>query len=127
MDNLDNLLSSVLSDEGLMNQIKSIVNNNNGDTSSSLNDVISLISPKLHQNREENDIEISTEENKNNLSNNSGIDKSSKLSFMNSLSHSISKNSELLLALKPYLSKERSQMIDGVVKISKITDTLNLL
>ena len=110
-----------------MNQIKSIVNNNNGDTSSSLNDVISLISPKLHQNREENDIEISTEENKNNLSNNSGIDKSSKLSFMNSLSHSISKNSELLLALKPYLSKERSQMIDGVVKISKITDTLNLL
>ena len=123
MDNLDNLLSSVISDEGLMNKIKDAVKNN-GDSASSLNDVISLITPKLQQNPEEN---ISSQENSENTSTKNSLDKSNSLSFVNSLSHSISKNSGLLLALKPYLSKERCQMIDGVVKISKITDTLNLL
>ena len=123
MDNLDSLLSSVINDEGLMNKIKDTVKNS-GDSASSLNNVISLITPKLQQNYEEN---VSSQENNENTSTKNSLDKPNSLSFVNSLSHSISKNSGLLLALKPYLSKERCQMIDGVVKISKITDTLNLL
>ena len=121
MDNLDSLLSSVLGEEALMNKIKDTVKGNNDDASS-LESVISLISPKLKGENKQND-EIKAEIEP--PSEVSGKDNS--LSFINSLSHSISKNAGLLLALKPYLSKERCQMIDGVVKISQITDTLKLL
>ena len=122
MDNLDSLLSSVLGDEALMNKIKDTVKGNNGDTSSSLENVISLISPKLKNENAQANGEIKDDAD---IIESSG--KPNSLSFINSLSNSISKNAGLLLALKPYLSKERCQMIDGVVKISQITDTLKLL
>ena len=126
MDNLESLLSSVISDEGLMKKIKDVVKSKNDD-SSSLNDVISLITPKLEQNNESGNTESTAKEIDDHTSSKNILDKSNSISFVNSLSHSISKNAGLLIALKPYLSKERCQMIDNVVKISKITDTLNLI
>ena len=126
MDNLESLLSSVISDEGLMKKIKDVVKSRDDD-SSSLNDVISLITPKLEQNNESSNTESAAKEIDDHTSSKNILDKSNSISFVNSLSHSISKNAGLLIALKPYLSKERCQMIDNVVKISKITDTLNLI
>ncbi len=125
MDNLDSLLSSVLSDEALMNKIKDTVKGNGGDSSSSLESVISLISPKLKSEGAQNDVEKKADAESEPT--NEALGKAGSLSFINTLSHSISKNAGLLIALKPYLSKERCQMIDGVVKISQITDTLKLL
>lgn len=121
MSNIDSVLSSVLSDEGLMDKIKGIVKSHDGDTSSSLEEVISAISPKLQG---ENIID---EKSKADKIIDTGTNEISQNKLLLSLSKSISKNVGLLIALKPYLSKERCQMIDGIVKISKLADTLKLL
>lgn len=120
MDNLESILSSVMSDEGLMDKIKNSVKNQENPTSS-LNDVISLIAPKLSDKNEKN------YESKNENSLKENLEVKSSIPFINSISNSISKNSDLLLALKPYLSKERGQIIDGMIKLSHIADTLKLL
>ena len=39
----------------------------------------------------------------------------------------ITKNSKLLLALKPYLSRERNEIIDTVVKLAQVTDLMKLI
>lgn len=121
MDNLETILSSVMNDEELMNKIKNTVKKNDDNSSSSLDEVISLIAPKLNT-KNDNNTESSTKTN-----NSESIDINSSLSFVSSISNTISKNSGLLLALKPYLSKERCQIIDSVVKLSQIADTLKLL
>ena len=62
-----------------------------------------------------------------------GQDKESK-SEQNSLlgsllplfSSSICENSELLIALKPYLSKKRCDLIDSIIKISKLASIVSL-
>ena len=43
------------------------------------------------------------------------------------LSEKITKNSKLLLALKPYLSRERCEIIDTVVKIAQVGDLMKLV
>lgn len=132
MDNsIDSVLSSVMGNEALMNKIKDVVKSKNGDTSASLEEVISLIAPTLNNKSENtNNANIDTGATKTDVSSKKddtdtkGNDASS---FISSFSHTISRNAGLLIALKPYLSKERCQMIDGVVKISQIADTLKLL
>ncbi len=42
------------------------------------------------------------------------------------ISRSISKNEPLLCALKPYLSKERQEIIDSIVRLSKIANLMKL-
>ena len=42
------------------------------------------------------------------------------------ISNSISKNSSLLCALKPYLSKERADVIDSILKIAQVTELMKL-
>ena len=39
----------------------------------------------------------------------------------------ITKNSKLLIALKPYLCKERCEIIDTVVKLAQVTDLMKLV
>lgn len=43
------------------------------------------------------------------------------------LGEKIAKNSKLLLALKPYLNRERSEIIDTVIKLSQVTDLMKLI
>ena len=43
------------------------------------------------------------------------------------LGEKITKNSGLLLALKPYLNKERGEIIDTVVKIAQLGDLMKLI
>ena len=42
------------------------------------------------------------------------------------ISNGISKNSSLLCALKPYLSKERADVIDSILKIAQVTELMKL-
>lgn len=133
MDNsIDNVLASVMGNEALMNKIKDVVKSKNGDTNASLEEVISLIAPTLNDDKNEDTENTSSDTD--NVKSDERTEKSdmstnrhNSSSFISSFSHTISKNAGLLLALKPYLSKERCQMIDGVVKISQIANTLNLL
>lgn len=131
-NSIDSILSSVMENEDLMSKIRDTVKRKNGDTASSLEDVISLIAPALNTDKNEsaNQENTDTGQGKNeNHSEASNINLREKeiSSFLSSFSHTISRNTGLLIALKPYLCKERCQMIDSVVKISKLTEALKLL
>ncbi|MBQ4109065.1 MAG: hypothetical protein IJC80_06655 [Clostridia bacterium] len=56
-----------------------------------------------------------------------GLDTGSLLGgFLPLFARSITENSALLLALKPYLSKKRCELIDSIIKISKIASLVSL-
>ena len=115
---VDEILSSVMGNEELMSKIKDAVKNGGGDSSSSLENVISLISPCAQDTSHE------TDEGANGISKN---EPEEKLSVISSLGDIISRNTPLLCALKPYLSKEKCQLIDSIVRISKISGVLDLI
>ncbi len=130
MDNsIDSVLSSVMGNEDLMNKIRDVVKSKNGDTASSLEDVISIIAPALNNDQKSgvNDANTDTGQGKIDKINEANLKEREISSFLSSFSHTISRNTGLLIALKPYLSQERCQMIDGVVKISKLAEALKLL
>ncbi len=122
--NIEGVLSSVMGNDDLMSKIKEIVKSNNGDATSSLSEVISAIAPEVQKSENSNTSKgIFTEsETKSNEQQNDSLN-----SFISSFSHTISKNAPLLIALKPYLSKERCQIIESIVKISQIADVLKLI
>lgn len=127
---IDSILSSVMGNEELMSKIRDTVQSKNGDTASSLEDVISLIAPALKSKGSDTDgSNTSTGQGKSNTDKSDAVNLKEKeiSSFLSSFSHTISKNTGLLIALKPYLSKERCQMIDSVVKISRLAEALKLL
>ena len=121
---LESVLSSITSNKELMEKISKTVKSGQGSQESTLADVISLISPiisdKSQDNQEENDDAPHNESAIKSISD-------SKDSFIESFGKSITKNSALLIALKPYLSKERCQMIDGILRISQLTDIIKLI
>lgn len=124
---VESVLSSVMGNDDLMNKIKNIVKSNNSDSSASIEDVISLIAPALSQN-DTNEVKdtVSKKEEKNNTQE-LNLPKNGLDGIIGSLSNTISKNTDLLIALKPYLCQERCQFIDGVIKISRLADTIKLL
>lgn len=71
------------------------------------------------------DIDNKTESNKPTML--SGIgDLLDKGGIISSLSESVSKNSKLLLALKPYLRKERVDIIDSILKMAQVANLMKL-
>ena len=128
-NNLGDILSSIMNDSDLINKIKDTVKSNDNSGTLPLESVISLISPKLNESKKNDNTQNNPNEGIDNssASSNATFDKLNSLSFIGSISETISKNSPLLLALKPYLSKDRCDIIDSVVKISQITDALKLL
>lgn len=83
--------------------------------------------------RAENEDRHDGEENSNPLDNRSskdgrgGFDTSSLLgSILPFLSKSIAESSGLLLALKPYLSKKRCDLIDNIIKLSRLASIVSL-
>ena len=128
-NNLGDILSSIMNDSDLINKIKDTVKSNDNSGTLPLESVISLITPKLNESKKNDNTQNNPNEGIDNssASSNTTFDKLSSLSFIGSISETISKNSPLLLALKPYLSKDRCDIIDSVVKISQITDALKLL
>lgn len=140
-NSLEKMLGEISSNPELMEKISSAVNNDSGDMEKTLSSVISLISSaslrdtssspqskstyekvepyeeKVHSNTDTPLEKITKEEN--------SFDKN-QLSFLNTFASSISKNSDFLLALKPYLNKERREIIDNVVRMSKLASIVNL-
>ncbi len=139
-NSLEKILAGITSNPELMEKISTTVNSGSGDMEKTLSSVISLISgtqsnTKSIDSESENiapmkekhedfgrnsDTLLEKNDNKENL-----YDKN-QLSFLNTFANSISKNSDFLLALKPYLNKERKEIIDNVVRISKIASIMNL-
>ncbi len=134
-NSFESVLSMITSNPELLNKISSTVKDGGDDMSTVLSNVVSLISQNQDKtDNNESNVVITNEENTKNSDTYKDIFKNidtSKLSvnsdsFLSSLSKSISKNSNFLLALKPYLSKNRCEMIDNVVKISQIANIMNL-
>lgn len=124
---VDSVLSSVMGNDDLMNKIKNIVKSNNNDSSSSLEEVISLIAPTLNQNNTSESKSNDNEKEEKNDTQELNLQKTGIDGIIGSLSSTISKSTDLLIALKPYLCHERCQLIDGVIKISRLADTIKLL
>ena len=113
-EGFENALSSVLGNEDLMSKISSIVESKKGDKEASLPEVIDLISSfgkndDASQKAENGKEEVKTA--------------SVKGGFGFNLP-SFSKNTELLCALKPYLSEKRANMLDSLLKIEQITEIM---
>ena len=119
--NIDELLSSITSNPELMEKINSIKeSNSSGDVSQSLPDIISLLSPIVNSSSRENDT-------KEEASRADTAEDNAKIpAHIARLSEKINKNSALLLALKPYLKKERRDIIDSVVKMAQVANLMKL-
>lgn len=126
-NSIESILSMISSNPELVNKISSAVQGGGDDLSKSLSNVISLISENQEnaksseEKHEKSDTTAIKLEKEDVFSSNDKVD-----SFISSLSKSIAKNASLLIALKPYLNKNRGDMIDAVVKISKLTSVMNL-
>ena len=140
-NSLEKILADITSNKELMDKISTTVNNGSGDMENTLSSVISLISNSSFNNKSSNTQDINTngeaEENKEKSYEKSDtppqkiieeekIFDKNQLSFLGSFANSISKNSDFLLALKPYLNKERKDIIDNVVRISRLASIMNL-
>ncbi|MBQ7353610.1 MAG: hypothetical protein IJW54_06400 [Clostridia bacterium] len=126
----DEMLNNITSNEELMSKISEIVKNNkNGEISDTLPSVLSLIASNGQKNKEEKNDEIregadtaqtNSEQEKNNSLNNDFT------SLIGSLGKQLSSSSQLLLAIKPYLNKNRQSMVDTMVKLSSLANVINL-
>lgn len=135
-NSIESVLSMISSNPDLINKISSAVQAGGDDLSKNLSSVISLISESQIQSNkadeksalpaEEKEAKIDTPADKIGNSAEFLLDEKAN-SFLSTLSKSISKNSSLLIALKPYLSKNRCEIIDTVIKISQLSNIMNLV
>ena len=140
-NSFESILSMISSNPELLNKISSAVKDGGGDMEKSLSSVVSLISENQgainndtknslfneivpEEKPIQNEEKIDTEVDKNEIL--SEVFNKNPDSFLLSFTKSISKNSAFLLALKPYLNKERKDIIDSVVRISQLASIMNL-
>lgn len=125
----DEMLSNVTNNEELMSKISEIVKNNkSGEISDTLPSVLSLIASNGKNKNEEKNEEINED---NNTQANAEKEDNNSLnndftSLIGSLGKQISSSSQLLLAIKPYLNKNRQGIIDTMVKLSSLANVINL-
>ena len=131
-NNFEDILSSVMSDGDLMNKISGIVKSNkSGDVANSLPDVIAALSPILNGDKRENtesteksSLEKDKREDSENIENATAeVLKKDSGNILSMLAGG-GRSSKLLLALKPYVSRERRDMIDTIVRVSQIADII---
>lgn len=140
-NSFESIISMISSNPDLINKISSVVKDGGGDMEKALSNVVSLISENQGEAGQEPTVEsvvsskgeAYTEQNEQKTDTYMGeneilseVFKKSPDSFLHSFTKSISKNSAFLLALKPYLSKERKDIIDSVVRISQLASIMNL-
>lgn len=122
--NFDEVLSKITSNPDIMEKISQIASKGDKDNiADKLPDVIAAISPAINDSEnKKSDEKTDTPANKTEKSD-ANINPHFPLPI-NKLSEKISKNSKLLLALRPYLSKERSDIIDNIVKMAQVADLM---
>ena len=120
--NIEDLLSSITSNPELMGKISNIKNSNDKDISQALPDIISLLSPLVDNSSKEKQEESGEKADSREMK-----EDTAKIPLhLADLSERIRKNSDLLLALKPYLKKERGEIIDSIVKMAQVANLMKL-
>ena len=132
-NNIENIISSAIGNPELLEKISSTLKENDGDIGKSLGDVISLLTGEGNNNEEsEAKKEKEGKENTNNLgqilelfsSFGNGLKKGT---MIGNVLDSLEKSLPLLIALKPFLSRSRCELIDTLLKISKLSSIVNLV
>ena len=134
---IEDIVGSVMKNPELLDKISSSIKENGGDMSKSLEDVISLLSSGIET--ESKDSPKTDDENVTNEGRNEGATNTAQLfdllssfgkgngaSFTDGIGRMLNKSAPLLIALKPFLSKPRCELIDTLIKISKLTSIVNL-
>ena len=119
----EEMLNKITSDPSVMAKISEIAHSSGDDIMNKLPQVIDIISPKMTEEKNTaNDEKTDTPADEKaasplNLLNQIPLP-------LNKIGEKISKNSNLLIALKPYLSKERSNIIDSIVKMAQVANLM---
>ena len=119
---LEEMLKKIIDNPDVMSKVSSIAEKSKDKgLESTLPEIIEAIAPQVSKSAEEKHEKTDTSPTKSEKS-----DVSLPTDTIRKLGEKISNNSSLLLALKPYLSKERGDMIDNIVKMAQIADLMKL-
>ena len=122
----DEVFKKITDNPDLMSQISKIAKEaDNLGIEEALPKIIDVIKPQIDGNSSEKDNEEQRKTDTPAAKTPKSDDASYSVPFKK-LSEKISKNSKLLIALKPYLSKERSDIIESIVKLAQIADLMKL-
>ena len=129
-NSFDEMLSKITGDKELMAKISQVVKSKDGgEITDTLPDVLSLItSSESKKDSKAEDSQMTSEETGAKAISKESDNKSSTdfTSLIGSLGSKISNSSQLLMAIKPYLNKNRQDMIDTMVKLSSLAKVINL-
>lgn len=121
--NIEEILSKITENPEIMNKVSEIARTNkDGNITDALPRVMEAIIPSLNPTENSNEEEINTDEKQQNIT---SVDGAMKVPI-EKLCQKINKNSKLLIALKPYLSKERCDIVDSIVKMAQVANLLSL-
>ena len=131
-NNFEDTLSSLFANEDLMSKISEIAKQNkDGDISNAIPQVMSILSSSSEKEGKSTEGTPNSDEKNETAQVFAHSEKAEEFSSeafpkkaIESFSKNISKNSQLLRALKPYLSHERAEMIDNIIRISQIADIM---
>lgn len=120
-NNLGEIFEKIASNPDIIEKITSITQGNeNTNTEETLSKIMEAISPIVKQEKSDESGEKSD----------TPLGKTENRLFslpLGKIGEKITKNAKLLIALKPYLSPERSDIIDTVVKIAQVGDLMKLV
>lgn len=145
MSDISEILNSVASNPDLLNKISNVVKDEGNDMSKSLSEVIALISDAQKENNDDpsQDNDNGNEVDKKSTSSDakeeatlkglnldelfSSKEKGGLEGLILSLGKGISTSSALLIALKPFLSKSRQDLIEKIINLSKLSSLASLV
>ncbi|MBQ9744857.1 MAG: hypothetical protein IJW19_07015 [Clostridia bacterium] len=121
--NINDMLSSVLGNEELMNKISSIVKETGGGDDA-LAKVVEVMSKNVGTEATQNKDEGNDTKEKTGVNAPTNEEKSERVSV---LPHKSSKESVTLLkAIKPFLCKERCEMVDNILRFEQLASIIKL-
>lgn len=116
--NVNEILSSVLGNEELMNKISGIVSSSRSESKEDvLPEVISAMASEINGKMAEDNRKVAEEMSK-------SEEKSADVSVFPS--HSSKDSAALLKAIKPFLSKERCDLVDQLLKFEQLSELIKL-
>ena len=146
---IEDIVGSVMKNPELLKKISATLKGNDGDIEKSLGDVVSMISEKDsykpdEEAKDESDTDSREEAEKKSQEDESekttfnGYDKISELlssfgkgdkgsGLLFDFMQALTKSAPLLIALKPFLSRSRCELIDTIIEISKLSSIVNLV
>lgn len=130
MADFEEILKKITDNEDVMSKISEISKKSDGDVTDKLPDIIAAISPLMNGEKNVEQNSDFSEKTDTSASKNEESPSSfdSKLAIpVAKLGEKITKNSKLLLALKPYLSKNRCDVVDSIVKMAQVADLMKLM